>query len=302
MAVPAEKSKVVKVVAVTSSAAVAVDGSPAAPVDGPAEPAAGLLVENIMDGRAGWVQVLAAQSVPPSLTRRTYADPVSLELFNTFGYINSYGIFEEYYATSLGLGPSTLSWAGSVQVFLLLFVGAFSGRLYDAGYFRPLIIAGSLFQVLGAFTASTATDYWRLFLAQGVCSGLGAGLAYTPVMANVATYFSRYRSLAIAVNTCGSALGGIVYPIVAQRLLPTLGFPWMMRCIGFILASNSALVLLLARQRVPARKSGPLLELSAFREPSYSFFAVGTFLNLWAVYVIYDYVRVPSPCRKACRD
>ncbi len=126
------------------------------------------------------------------------------------------------------------------------------------------------------------------------CS-IGAGLAFTPVMSNVATYFSKQRSLAVAVSTCGSVLGGICFPLIAQQLLPRVGFPWMMRCIAFVMLFNSCLVLVLARSRTSARKRGPLAELSAFKEPSYLCFAAGTFFNLWGAYVCYYYVRLREP-------
>jgi hypothetical protein len=32
--------------------------------------------------------------------------------------------------------PSDISWIGSIQIFLLFFIGTFSGRATDAGYFR----------------------------------------------------------------------------------------------------------------------------------------------------------------------
>lgn len=56
-----------------------------------------------------------------------------LVIMNTWGYINSFGVFQTYYATELGLPPATISWIGSIQVFLLFFIGTFTGRITDAG-------------------------------------------------------------------------------------------------------------------------------------------------------------------------
>jgi len=61
-----------------------------------------------------------------------------LAIFNTWGYINSYGIFQTYYSTTLGLPPATISWIGSLQIFLLFFIGTWSGRATDAGKFECL--------------------------------------------------------------------------------------------------------------------------------------------------------------------
>jgi hypothetical protein len=104
----------------------------------------------------------------------------------------------------MGYNLSSTSWIGSVYVFLLFALSAVSGRLFDAGYFRHLLICGSLLQVVGMFMASISTQYWQIFLSQGICGGLGAGLTYCPVMACVSTYFSKKRALAIAIVTRGS--------------------------------------------------------------------------------------------------
>lgn len=45
--------------------------------------------------------------------------------------------------------PSNISWIGSIQAFLLLFMGALSGPAFDAGYFKHLVIAGNLLIVFG---------------------------------------------------------------------------------------------------------------------------------------------------------
>ncbi|CAK7235552.1 hypothetical protein SCUCBS95973_009307 [Sporothrix curviconia] len=57
---------------------------------------------------------------------------------NTWGFVNSFGIFQTFYADFLAppQPPSTISWIGSVQVFLAFFLSAVTGRLGDAGYFR----------------------------------------------------------------------------------------------------------------------------------------------------------------------
>ncbi|KAI1075437.1 MFS general substrate transporter [Whalleya microplaca] len=232
-------------------------------------------IEPPPDGGLGWIQVLVGH----------------LALFNTFGWFNSYGIFEEYYTTELHLPLSAVSWTGSVQVFLLASIGTFSGRLFDAGYFRSLIAVGSALQLLSVFMASLATQYWQMFLAQGLCGGLGAGILYCPVIACVSTYFSKKRALAIALVTSGGATGGIVFPVIAQQLVDKVGFSWTMRCMGFVMMFNAAVMLVFARTRLPPRPRGPLVEWAAFKELSYTFYTFGAFCILWTVYLVYNYIN-----------
>ncbi len=176
-----------------------------------------------------------------------------------------------------GPPPSDISWIGSFQVFLLFFIGVLTGRLTDAGYFRQILTLGVIFQVLGLFTTSVATQYWQVFLSQGVCMGLGNGCLFCPTLAVVSTYFSKRRALAIGVMASGTGTGGLVFPSIARQLLPMVGFGWTVRTIGFIQLVTLGASLLILRPRLPPRRTGPFLELSAFKELEYTFYAFGSF-------------------------
>lgn len=219
---------------------------------------------------------------PPDggLTAWTQAIVGHLVVFNTWGYINSFGVFQTYYVSDLGFPPSNVSWIGSIQIFLLFFIGTFSGRATDYGLFRVTVIIGSLFHLLGIFMTSLSTKYWQLVLAQGICGGLGNGLVFCPSLAVLSTYFTKKRSVAIAIAASGSSTGGLIYPVIVQRLLPKIGFPWTVRIIGFIMLSLQAIYLTLMKTRLPPRKTGPLVEWKAFKDPSYTLFSIGESLFL----------------------
>ena len=196
-------------------------------------------------------------------------------VFNTWGYISSFGVFQTYYATALNHPPSDISWVGSVQIFFLFFVGTFSGRATDAGWFRSVFTAGSLLLLIGVFMTSLSTEYWQLFLAQGVCTGLGNGLLFCPALSLLSTYFTKKRSLAIGIAASGSATGGLIFPAIVEVLLPKIGFPWTVRVLGFVMLGLQAVALTLAKTRLPPRKTGPLVEWGAFKELPYTLFAIG---------------------------
>ena len=220
----------------------------------------------------------------------TQAFMTHLVVFNTWGYINSFGVFQTYYVTALNHPPSAISWVGSVQIFLLFFIGTFSGRATDYGLFRPTVFLGSFLQVLGVFMTSLSTKYWQLFLAQGICTGVGNGLVFCPCLAVVSTYFSKRRSLAIGIGASGTATGGIVYPVIVQQLLPKIGFAWTVRIQAFVMLTVSLIALGFFRTRLPPRKSGLIVEWSAFKELSYDLFTIGMFLIFWALYFAFYYV------------
>jgi hypothetical protein len=156
-----------------------------------------------------------------------------LVLFTTWGYVNSFGSFQTYYTATMPLPPSTISWIGSVQIWLSLSIGVFSGRLLDAGLFRPTFLVGAVIQVLGMFLMSISTTYWQLMLTQGVLTGIGSGIFFTPSIGLVATYFKERRALAIGLATTGNSAGGIVYPLVVRQLIPVIGFAWTTRVLAF---------------------------------------------------------------------
>ncbi|KAJ9294319.1 hypothetical protein DTO271G3_6894 [Paecilomyces variotii] len=226
-------------------------------------------------GVLAWRQVLAGHLV----------------VFNTWGYANSFGIFQAYYSSWLSLPASTISWIGSIQLFLIFLIGSVSGSALDKGYYRWVLIAGSTLQVLGIFMTSLCTRYWQLFLAQGICQGLGNGLIFCPTIALVSTYFTTKRTIAISSAASGAATGGIVFPLIAQQLLPRIGFPWTVRIMAFVVLFNTAVVVSTIQTRIPPRKTGKLIDLAAFKELPYLLFTIGMFFTLWATYFAYYYVR-----------
>ncbi|KAF4964309.1 hypothetical protein FSARC_7754 [Fusarium sarcochroum] len=200
------------------------------------------------------------------------------------GVINSFGVFQSYYVEALQRPPSDIAWIGSVEIFFLFFIGTFTGRLTDAGFFRPIAIIGSVLIVLGTLITSICTQYWQIFLAQGVCVGLGNGCLFCPTIAIVSTYFYKHRSMAIGLTACGSATGGVIFPSLVRELLPQIGYGWTMRVIGFIQAACLIVSLVSLKPRLPPRKAGRMVEWAAFKELEYTFYAIGTFMCFWGVY------------------
>jgi hypothetical protein len=202
-----------------------------------------------------------------------------LVVMNTWGIIGSFGVFQTYYATALApLPPSTISWIGSVQIFLLFVLGGLTGHATDHGYFIHLYVLGSALQLLGIFAASAASGtFWQLMLSQGICLGLGNGCVFCPALAVLAPYWSKRRMIAIGIAACGSATGGLIFPSMVRQLLPSVGFGWTMRAIGFVQLGTMIVAGFCLKPRIPPRRGGKLVEWSAFKELDYTFYATGSF-------------------------
>ena len=85
--------------------------------------------------------------------------------------------------------------------------GAIGGPLFDHGYLRALVLAGSILVVFGMLMTSLCTEYWQIVLAQGIVVGIGNGCLFIPCIAVLPTYFLARRSLAIGISATGSSIG-----------------------------------------------------------------------------------------------
>ncbi|KAJ9602160.1 hypothetical protein H2200_013280 [Cladophialophora chaetospira] len=210
--------------------------------------------------------------------------------FSTWGFINSWGTFQTYYTTVLGESQSTISWVGSIQLWVVFFVSAFSGRALDAGLFTPTFIVGCAIQLLGIFATSFCKVFWQFVLAQGICTGLGSGIFFCPTMGLVTTYFKNNRGLAVAIVSSGNSFGGMIYPFIVRQLLPRIGFAWTVRVLGFVNVALLGVCLTVLRPRLPPRKAGPIVEWKAFTEAPYVLMIVGMSLVFGSLFFTYYYI------------
>lgn len=143
--------------------------------------------------------------------------------FCGFGYATSFGVYQDFYTQHYltKQTSSAISWIGSLNMFLVTSIGLISGSLYDRGYFYHLMIAGSLLQSFSLFMLSLSKpdQYYQIFLAQGLGSGIAAGLMFVPSTAIVAHYFRRKRTLVLTFVASGSSLGATIHPIMLNNLL-----------------------------------------------------------------------------------
>ncbi|THV71416.1 MFS general substrate transporter [Aureobasidium pullulans] len=211
--------------------------------------------------------------------------------FNTWGLVNAYGSFGTYYE----LGPlhgypaSTIAWIGSIQAYLMLFTGALTGPLFDAGHFRLLLIVGSSLIVLGMATTSVSTKLWQIMLSQAFAVGIGQGCLFSPSLAVLSTYFSEKRFfIAMGLAAAGSGLGGTIYPIVFHTLEPKLGFAATTRVIAYIAAGTLLISNMVIRVRTLPTQRRQIFDMAAWKEPAFTVYVIGSmiaFLGTWTPFV-----------------
>ncbi|TFK31184.1 MFS general substrate transporter [Crucibulum laeve] len=164
----------------------------------------------------------------------------------TFGYVNSFGVYQDVYTRSHAASASSISWIGSTQIFFLMAMGLLSGKLLDIGYFKQTTFVGSVIFVFSIFMVSIAhhDKYYQLYLCQGLGMGIGAGLLYVPAMAIQTHYWRSRRALAMGIVITGTSAGGIIFPIMLNQLFKgSAGFAWGVRisafiCLGLLILGN----------------------------------------------------------------
>ncbi|KAH7563323.1 hypothetical protein BM1_00370 [Bipolaris maydis] len=215
---------------------------------------------------------------------------------NIWGFTLTYGAFQSYYRTSLlsSSTASSISWIGTTQAWLLIVVGVLSGPLFDMGYFRSMLLVGNFLVVFGVMMLSLSTKYWQVFLSQGICMGLGAGLLYIPSLAMVGVWFDKRRNVALGIVMSGIAVGAIIYITMFNNLVRRTSFGWAIRSLGFValvtaLLSIPALLSGSAWLNKP-RKRRALFDKSALHDRLFLMFTLASFTTFLGYNVPYFYI------------
>lgn len=219
------------------------------------------------------------------------------------GLINAFGVYQAYYSSfepALST-PSSISWIGSLQTFLLLACGSATGSFVDRGHARLMSFIGCALVTLGLLFTSFSGEfvtphrpvYYQVLLSQGILSGLGMSLLLVPSTAIVPTYFTQNRALAVGIANTGASLGGIVYPILTRRLLASVGFSWAIRATALVVLITTGVGGLLVRQRAdltknPAKRT--LYQFGCLKDPAYALFITGVFFSFAGIYIPYFYI------------
>jgi predicted MFS family arabinose efflux permease len=83
----------------------------------------------------------------------------------------------------------------------------------------------------------------------------------------------------------------VIYPIVLYKLIPQIGFPWAVRTLGFIMLASFLIPNTVMKVRVLPAKKRPLVDISAFKQPSYMLFTIGGIIGFLGLYVPFFYVQ-----------
>ncbi|KAL7909718.1 major facilitator superfamily domain-containing protein [Trichoderma velutinum] len=158
-----------------------------------------------------------------------------LDFAIAFGLVNSFGTFQARYESEwTWLSTSTITWIGSIQLFILFLGGAVVGPIFDKYGSRALMFSGTAVCLLSFICSSFATQFYQYLLAQGILFGVGNALLFYPATGAISEWFNHKRGLALGIALSGSSVGGIFWPIIINKLFTVVSAPWVHRIIALI--------------------------------------------------------------------
>ena len=106
--------------------------------------------------------------------------------------------------------------------FIAMGVAAFGwGMMMDRVGPRPVLLCGSTVLGLGLVLASRAPTVAAFQFCYGVLVGVGGGAIFAPLMATVAAWFDRHRSLAVSLVSAGMGVAPMTVAPIAAALVST---------------------------------------------------------------------------------
>ena len=149
-----------------------------------------------------------------------------------FGAMATLTVFLAPVADVMGWSRTGISTAALVN-WLCMGAGAFLwGALSDRFGTRAVVLSGGVLLGLGLVTASRANTLGQFQLLFGALVGLAAGSFYTPMTATTARWFTRHRSLAVALVSAGLSVGSAIMAPLARWLITNYDWRTAMLVIG----------------------------------------------------------------------
>src|SRR6266436_4109772 len=181
-----------------------------------------------------------------------------------FGAMFSLGVFLQPMSADTGWSRTGISTAALLN-FLSMGVGSFFwGAVSDRLGTRLVVLLGGALLGLGTVMASKAPTIGQFQISFGVIVGFAAGSLYAPLTATTTRWFTRHRSLAVALVSAGLGLGSTTTAPLARWIITNYDWRTAMLVLGDLAWLVIIPTALLVREPpAPAAAGGPGVATSA---------------------------------------
>ena len=171
---------------------------------------------------------MTSPAVPQVQQEPSYAWVVVWACFGSlaviFGVAYSFAAFFESFAREFDAQRADVSLVFGLCGLTYFVLGVGGGMLSDRFGPRVVCVSGMVLIATGLLGTSLADSMPMVYVAYGVCIGLGIALVYTPAIGCVQPWFTRRRGLASGIASAGIGAGTLVVPLLASSLITAL--PW----------------------------------------------------------------------------
>ncbi|XP_077977769.1 monocarboxylate transporter 10-like [Glandiceps talaboti] len=157
-----------------------------------------------------------------------------------FGILNSFGVLlvamlDDPSLHESGATTFTIAWVGSVAIGITFLMSPVASILTDILGCRKTAVIGGIIAFIGCILDTFVKRLDVLFLTYGILLGIGFSLAYIPSLVILGHYFKKRIGFANGLVTAGSGVFTMIFPLLLELLVETVGLWNTMRAIsGFV--------------------------------------------------------------------
>src|SRR5712671_5318618 len=149
-----------------------------------------------------------------------------------FGTMMSLGILLQPMSLATGWSRTSISTAAMLNFLCMGPASFYWGALSDRFGTRAVVLTGGALLGLGLVAASQAATIGEFQILFGMIIGVAAGSFYAPLTATATRWFTRHRSLAVALISAGFAIGSATISPLARWLIDDYGWRTAMLTLG----------------------------------------------------------------------
>jgi MFS family permease len=136
-----------------------------------------------------------------------------------------YGVFVKPLAAEFDAPRLVVVLGLTLLMFVQAVISPVLGRALDTGSIRTIMTSGSLLLAAGFLGLSVSNALWQVGLLFATVIAIGAHMFGPLATATlVANWFVRGRGRALGFTAFGASLGGLIFPVVATRLMESFGW------------------------------------------------------------------------------